>query len=247
VVPAGDATPAPTVMVIDDYELIATSLVYMLRGNGFDAMRIPVTDVATVVDAASRLRPGVALVDLDLGPGTDGQGFDGVDLVVPLRAQGWTVLIVTGSADIDRIAAAVAGGAANWVVKNANFDELVAAATEAAQGRGKLAERDRLALIARHRNAEVKRRQALERMRRLSSREREVLGRLADGVSPAGIAELTFTSIGTVRAHIRSILVKLEVNSQLGAVAIANAYRAQPPPISASRWRSIVSRSQSDR
>lgn len=237
----------PTVVVIDDYELIATSLVYMLRGKGFDATRIPVTEQAEMLAAAARLRPGVALVDLELGIGPDGQPFDGTVLVAPLRAQGWTVLIVTGSGDIDRIAAAVAAGAANWVVKNANFDELVDATTQVTQGEGRLAEPDRLALIARSHEADANRRLALTRMRRLSSREREVLGQLAEGVSPAGIAERTFTSIGTVRAHIRSILVKLEVNSQLSAVAIAHAYQAQQPPMSASRWRTLAKRSKVDR
>nr|WP_269151248.1 helix-turn-helix transcriptional regulator [Spelaeicoccus albus] len=77
------------------------------------------------------------------------------------------------------------------------------------------------------------------RLSKLSLTENSVLAQLADGSSAAQIAEETFTSIHTVRAHIRSILTKLDVSSQGAATAIS---RRHPPPrnsISVRAWRQM--------
>ena len=57
---------------------------------------------------------------------------------------------------------------------------------------------------------------------RLTSSERRVLFYLTTGTSPADIALELVVSLATVRSHIRSILRKLGVRSQLAAVALAN-------------------------
>jgi DNA-binding response OmpR family regulator len=79
--------------------------------------------------------PGLVLLDLDLGSSPDGEPLDGIDLIAPLRAQGWTVLMITGTTSLDRIAEAIAQGAASWIVKGATFDELVHAAVKLMQAR----------------------------------------------------------------------------------------------------------------
>ncbi|HMK62697.1 MAG TPA: LuxR C-terminal-related transcriptional regulator [Acidimicrobiales bacterium] len=56
----------------------------------------------------------------------------------------------------------------------------------------------------------------------LTPSERRVLSHMMEGRSAAEIAEALVVSLPTVRSHIRSILRKLNVNSQLAAVAIAN-------------------------
>lgn len=67
----------------------------------------------------------------------------------------------------------------------------------------------------------VAREQALSRrLGRLTRREREVLDLLTEGLRAAGIAERLVVSMPTVRSQIRSILTKLEVGSQLEAVAL---------------------------
>ena len=57
---------------------------------------------------------------------------------------------------------------------------------------------------------------------------------LMDGCSAEQIADESFVSIATVRSQIRSILEKLDVRSQLAAVALA--HRAQwTPPVGSTR------------
>jgi len=58
-------------------------------------------------------------------------------------------------------------------------------------------------------------------LHRLSQREQEILGLLANGWSNRRIAEECFLSLNTVRTHVQNILVKLGVHSKLEAVAFA--------------------------
>jgi DNA-binding NarL/FixJ family response regulator len=235
----GEPAKGRTILVIDDQQLIASTLVYSLRDHGVPAHYLLVTDLEAVETAALAYLPGLVLLDLDLGDGPDGEPLNGVDLIVPLRAQGWTVLVITGTTDLDRIAEAVAHGAANWVVKGANFPELLSAVMEMTAGRGHLPAAERAAYIKRYQEVLATRRKDAERLQMLSPREREVLGRLTEGATAGAIAAETHTSIRTVQTHIHRILTKLEVNSQLAATAIAIRHRRQPPPIKPSVWRKM--------
>jgi DNA-binding NarL/FixJ family response regulator len=77
--------------------------------------------------------------------------------------------------------------------------------------------RDWLHRHRRVRNQEIELSQLVDR---LSNREREVLEMLSAGDRAATIAERPVVSITTVRTQTRDILAKLEVNSQVEAVAL---------------------------
>jgi len=61
----------------------------------------------------------------------------------------------------------------------------------------------------------------MEKIRTLTPRETEVLNLLASGNASQDIANKLFISLATVRTHVQNILRKLEVHSQLEAVALA--------------------------
>ena len=64
----------------------------------------------------------------------------------------------------------------------------------------------------------------------LTPSERRILFYMMEGCSAADMAKELFVSLTTVRAHIRSILRKLHVSSQLAAVALANGTLAVEKP-----------------
>jgi len=204
------------VVVIDDHPLVSTALVVALRAERIDAARIPVTDRAGILAAVAQHAPGLALLDLDLGETA------GLDLIDPLRGGGWAVLVVTASQDRRPIAAAVSRGALGWVGKREPFERLVAVVADAAAGREVLAPAIRDELVRLHQSAHLRQEQLRQGLARLSARERLVLSHLAAGQAAADVAAECAVSLTTVRTQIRSILAKLDVRSQLGAVAVLN-------------------------
>ncbi|WP_410614400.1 response regulator [Amycolatopsis sp. lyj-109] len=207
------------VLVIDDHPLVSTALVVALRAEEIDATRIPVVDRAGILRAVAQHPPGLALLDLDLG---EAAGCDGLDLITPLREGGWAVLIVTALRDRRPVAAAIARGAVGWVSKLESFERLVEVVSAAAAGREVLAPSIREELVLLHQSAHLRREQLERGLARLSAREHLVLTRLAAGHAAAEVAAEFAVSMTTVRAQIRSILVKLDVRSQLAAVAVLN-------------------------
>ena len=61
----------------------------------------------------------------------------------------------------------------------------------------------------------------LSRLDRLSAREHEVLGLLADGLTGQGIADRLYLSPETVRTHVRNATNKLGARTRVQAVALA--------------------------
>jgi DNA-binding NarL/FixJ family response regulator len=204
------------VVVIDDHPLVSTSLVMALRAERIDATRIPVTNRAGILAAVRQHAPGLALLDLDLGDTA------GLDLIGSLRVDGWAVLVVTACQDRRPIAAAISQGAVGWVSKRESFERLVAIVVDAAAGREVLSPAIRDELVRLHQSAHLRQQQLRQALARLSARERLVLTRLAAGHAAADVAAEFAVSLTTVRTQIRSILAKLDVRSQLAAVAVVN-------------------------
>lgn len=212
------------VRIVDDHELFSTSLAMALRSEGVDAQVLRVDKIPEFLRGRGG-RSGLVVLDLDLGRAADGRWVNGADLVEDLRASGWKVLVVSGSVDQPGVAAAIAAGAIGSVPKSRSFDELLCAVISAADGAAVMTDDERRKWLEHHRRFLAQERDLARRLGRLSVREREVLELLADGTRAAAIAEHFVVSMPTVRTQIRSVLAKLEVSSQLEAVAL---FRQRP-------------------
>lgn len=217
-----------TVLVVDDHELFSTSLVMALRSHRVNAEQIGAVSRDAILATATGLPAGLVVLDLDLGRDTDGQWLNGHDVVQALRSHGWKVLVVSGSSDLNWIAAAIAAGAIGSVPKSASFGALLTTVLRAAAGDAVMSADERRTWLHRHRSHCARVRELAHRFDRLSNRERAVLEMLADGHRAAAIAEKFSVSLVTVRSQIRSILAKLAVNSQLEAVALLRERPPQP-------------------
>ena len=207
------------VVVIDDHELFSTALTMALRGQGLDADTVPVEDLGGLLDGPST-EAGLVVLDLDLGRDDQGAYRHGADMVGRLRERNWSVLVVSGSVDQPGVAAAIAGGAIGSVPKSSSFEVLLGTIVTAARGEPVMSTVEHSEWVDRHRRYLARERELSRRLGRLSRREREVLELLAEGQRAAAVAERLVVSMPTVRTQIRSILTKLEVSSQLEAVAL---------------------------
>jgi len=212
-------SPSPSILIVDDHELVGTSLAVALTAEGLRARRAGALDVVGVLKEAATLPPGLALLDLDLGRDRQGRRRDGVDLVVPLIELGWSCMVLS-AADRSRVGAALDAGAVAAVPKRAPWPVLLANVRAALHGRPVMSAETRQELIDCFRSHEAERREVAEKLNRLTQREREVLAELAQGHRAQAVAEQYVVSLATVRTQIRSVLSKLEVGSQLEAVAL---------------------------
>jgi two-component system, NarL family, nitrate/nitrite response regulator NarL len=206
-----------SVLIVDDHALIAQGLTFALRAEGFEVHVCHEPDPELVLALAKVHRPALALVDLQF---TDG-AYDGLTLIEPL-ATTTTVLVLTGVGDPAVLGACLDAGAVGVVSKAVAFDDLLERIRAVLQGESTHSLREREELLAahrEHRDAEARRLAVFDS---LSPRESEVLDYLANGYSAEAIAKQAFVSLPTVRTHIQAILRKLDVNSQIAAVARAH-------------------------
>jgi DNA-binding NarL/FixJ family response regulator len=209
-------TDRPRLLLVDDHRLLVETLQMSLGQSGFAVSVAPCSSFAEVLAETEAVRPTLVVLDLDL----QGAGY-GYDLIGPLRALGTEVLVLTGTTDRTELARCLEAGALGIASKAEGFGHVLDQIHRAAAGetvtpvtlRAQL-----LADLAAHRRAADKRRAPLEA---LSARERNVLRQICEGRQAAAIAKASFVSLATVRTQIRSILMKLEVTSQVAAVALA--------------------------
>jgi DNA-binding NarL/FixJ family response regulator len=205
-----------TIAIVDDHELLAETLRVALKAQGIDAVRITPGDGTTVLASVLQAGGDLVLLDLDLG-----RFGDTTPMVAPLVAAGVRVLIVTGVVDRARIAAALEQGAIGYQSKGDGFDALLAKATSALTATGSLDPQDRLAMFEELRQARAEQDRRLAPFQKLTSREQDALRALAHGQTVSQIAHAWVVSESTMRSHVRGILNKLDVTSQLAAVAMA--------------------------
>jgi DNA-binding NarL/FixJ family response regulator len=219
---------ASRVAVVDDHSLFAEAMDIALSIEGYDTRRF-VPDPAQgvpgrLVREIARARPGVVLLDLDLGV-----GGDGLRLIQPLALLGINVVVVTGSGDRARWGECVSHGARKVIPKSAPLNEILATIGRLNNGLPVMSRDEGEELLAFWRRQMEAEKEICFRLDQLTRREAETLGQLMDGKQVGEIARARFVSESTVRTQVKSVLAKLQVGSQLTAVGLAHRARWQPP------------------
>ena len=214
---------ADRVAVVDDHVLFAEAVVVALDNRGYDAWCVdPLANTPSTAALAARIlegKPDVVLLDLDLG-----DGGDGTDLLARLSDRSPDVVVVTGNSDPVQIGAALAAGAKTVISKSLPLEQILDTLMRLRDGLPAMSKQERERLLARGREAGELDREIKARFELLTTREGEVLGQLMVGRQVSEIARRSFVSESTVRTQVKSVLSKLQVNSQLTAVGLA--YRA---------------------
>jgi two-component system, NarL family, nitrate/nitrite response regulator NarL len=210
------------VLVVDDHALLAQSLGHALRLHGFELVTVLTDDETAedrVLDAVTAAGSGcVVTLDLHLG-----DGRRSTSMIAPMRDLGARVLVLTAEHDAVLIAECLEAGADGIFNKAQSFEALVELLYDAAEGRTVMSVSAREELLAVLRDRRVDERKRRERFEQLTAREGDVLRGLVVGRTAEEIAGDVGVALSTVRTHIKSLLRKLGVNSQLAAVALARA------------------------
>jgi DNA-binding NarL/FixJ family response regulator len=215
-----------TIALVDDHPLVSYSIVTALGAAGITCVPVEPGPAAEVQAAIADIAPDLVLLDLDLGP-----FGDSLPLIEPLTAAGIRVVMLTAETDRLRLAQTLERGALRIVPKTSAFPELIASIRSVAADppTGLDAHGERLlAELADQRRRAADARAPFDT---LTTREQEVLAALADGDTVRDIAHNWVVSETTVRSHVRAILLKLDVQSQLQAVvkAVQQGWVPRPP------------------
>jgi DNA-binding NarL/FixJ family response regulator len=195
-------------IVVDPRPLFAVGI-----SAGFDAGEWQVHILAPDAVANVPIRAGVGVVAL---------AEPDVAEVVGLLVARDRRVIVYGNDDGALFFEAVDAGAVGFVSDRAGASEFGRAATALRNGAPSVfPEHTRRRMSSRGWPAADN---GLVELERLTRREREVLEGLVAGLSPSAIAERDFVSVITVRNQVQAILTKLNVHSQLEAVATVHRY-----------------------
>jgi len=193
------------VVIAEDLALLRDGLTRLLRDNGFDVVAA-VTDGDALVRAVLLERPDVAIVDIRLPPTFRDEGLRAA-LTLRERAPETGVLIVSQYVEQTYAAELLADGrgGVGYLLKDRimDVDDFVDAVGRVAGGGTALDPEVVAQLFAR--------RQIEGPLGRLTPRESEVLGLMAEGRSNAAIARELVLTVGAVEKHVANILGKLQL------------------------------------
>jgi DNA-binding NarL/FixJ family response regulator len=208
------------VLLVDDEELVRFGLRTVLEASGgFDVVGEE-GDGAAGVRAARELRPDVVLIDIRM-PVMDGLTATKQILALPEPPQ---VAVLTTFHVDEYVYAALAAGAAGFLLKDTPPREIAAAVRAVADGTATLSPAVTATLIDSYvdRRAAPRRADALRRIAELSEREREVLALLGSGGSNADVAKRLFVSEATVKTYVSRLLTKLDITNRTQAAILAH-------------------------
>lgn len=196
-------TPPFTIGIVDDDPSIRRALGRLLRSEGFEIRTFE--SASAYLEDGSRDELDCLVLDVAM------PGASGIELQREMQRLGLRVplIFLTGEGNIPTSVHAMKAGAVDFLTKPVRDEELFRALEEALAG----VKRDR---------------EDRERLARLTSREREILGHVVSGKPNKRIAQDLGISEQTVKVHRMHLNEKLETRSVVELVRFAERRGVEP-------------------
>jgi len=209
------------VLLVDDHAVVRQGLRAYLELQPDIEVCGEAGSAAHATELALQMRPDVALVDMVM------PGGDGVQATKSIRQASpeTQVVILTSSTDESTVRPALEAGAVSYQLKDVAGPELVDTIRRAARGETLLHPRVAAGLV---RSLRVEPRP--DPLANLSTREREVLLLIAEGLSNQNIADRLGIGEATVKTHVGNLLSKLELTDRTQAAVWAWRQKLVSPP-----------------
>ena len=206
-------------LIVDDQELIRTGFRLFLDTHDDLEVVGEAGDGSEAIERAHALKPDVVLMDIRM------PGMNGIEATARLTAAGIEppprVLVLT-TFDLDEyVFGALRAGAAGFLLKDAPRERLLEAIRVVHAGEALLSPSITRRLIEDFATRSDPLEPPTAFLEQMTPREREVLILVARGLSNAEIAQRLVVTEATVKSHVGSILMKLELRDRVQAVVFA--------------------------
>lgn len=193
------------IVIADDHAVVRAGLAQLVATFAEVELVGAAANGEEAVALCAEHHPDVVLMDLEMPV------FDGIEATRQIRnAQPEVaVVVLTSFSDREQILRALDAGAAGYLLKDAEPDELARAIEAAARGEAPLDPKAARALLSERR--------APTPAETLSDREREVLAMVAEGLPNKVIAQRLSISEKTVKAHLTSVFRQIGVTDRTQA------------------------------
>lgn len=205
------------VLLADDHQIVRDGLKSMLA-NELDIQVVGEAENGRqALDIAREIKPDVVVMDIGM------HDLNGIDATRRFTDEQPNVHVVALSTHSDRrfVSAMLAAGATGYLLKHGAFEDLATAIRMAAEGHTFLSAAVAGTVVedyVRHLSAPA---ETPLPGPTLSSREREVLQLMAEGLSTREIAETLHLSVKTIETHRRQIMEKLGIYNVAGLIKFA--------------------------
>lgn len=205
-----------SLLIVDDDALVRAGLRAVLgsepdfevigeAGNGKEA-----------IERAAELSPDLVLMDIRMPE------MDGLEATRTIVKDGGPRVLILTTFELDEyVYEAMRVGASGFMLKRSSPEDLVTAVRIAASGDSLVLPEAMRRMVEQYADSGAHSAQIRKDIARLTSRERDVLKHVAQGLSNVEIADELFVSRETVKSHVTSILMKLDVRDRTQAVIAA--------------------------
>ena len=207
------------VLVVDDDAMVRQLLRTIIEAAGISVVA-DVSDGDEVIDAVHAHHPDVIVMDLRMERVS---GVEAIRAVNDLPNPPGTIALTSFDTE-DVILEAVRAGTQGFLAKDADPDEIVEAVRAVASGEGALSQRAARTVMA-HVHADTTaraRREAREKVERLTEREEQIATAVATGMTNAEIARRNFLSEATIKTHLTNAMSKLDAANRVQLALIVD-------------------------
>jgi DNA-binding NarL/FixJ family response regulator len=206
------------ILIADDHAVVRRGLRVLL--NSFSDFRViaEAADGTEAVRLAARRKPDVILMDITM------PGIDGIEATAQIirKSPGAKIVILTVHEDEEYVERILNAGARGYVLKNAGRKEIATAVRAARSGDRYFSPGiSRLIVDGFIKRSAPQPKTGARSDQRLTQRETEVLGYIAQGLTNKEIAEALYLSFRTVNTHRTNIMQKLDIHETAGLVRYA--------------------------
>lgn len=198
-------------LVVEEYAIVSDAIIRLLKNESDIEVVGEARSGAQALELAQRTQPDVMLVDIHLSD------MDGIEVTRSIKRILPTtqVILLSDSEEEEEILEAVQAGARGYISKRTNAETLIDQVRRVVSGGVGLSEEMTAKLITglMHKTTE-NHYDGGDPMASLTEREKEILALISQGIPNKKIASLLFVSENTVRAHVRSLMQKLNADNR---------------------------------